>query len=316
MSETSKPPAARRGTEAAEGRSRWRRLAIWWAGGLGVALAGALLLTLLGPPGEEAKRAPGGEAPAAHAAPSASQTGPATASVKLGSEISVLLSRAKEQIAKGRDRFPPGDNAMQTLQLVAEAMPKASAGDRKRASEMASRLYDRAQEAADAGKIDEEQRLLALGSILARPPDIRPKGAEAPEQAAPTGRSAVTPAEANAVVGAPDAQAVASPPDATAATAGTGPNILIHFLAGSASAEADAKQLAARLGPNFGRTETDTESQGPPAAVIRYSDAADHAAALDIGRMLGGMGYAWHLEHRPTEPGSAPGPIEVWMPAR
>jgi hypothetical protein len=311
MSETSERPTRRLNPKAAVGLLRRRSLVVCWVALLGIALAGAALLSLIGPPAPNSTS--GSAAAVGQTAPPAVRTEPAHArqpsSTAFASvnkspsgEISSLLTRAESQIAKGRDEFPPGDNAVETLQLIADAMPKASPLDRQRVSDMASRLYDRAKAALDAGNLDEEQRLLALGSILAPPPDIAPKTADAGEPAP----------------GPDESSAPGSPAAAASETqASSRPGSSIHFPAGSASAEADAKQLAARLGQSFEVKAAGSDSEVLRTAIIRYSDETGHAAARDVGKILGEMRYSWRIERRSTDNPIPPqGSVEIWMPTR
>jgi hypothetical protein len=92
---------------------------------------------------------------------------------------------------------------------------------------------------------------------------------------------------------------------------------VVHYPASSEAAAANAKQLAAEAAPQFGRTELDGEADAPPATTIRYFFAEDHAAARDIGGMLGRMGLSWHLENQVNRTQKPPqGTIEVSIAGR
>jgi hypothetical protein len=77
--------------------------------------------------------------------------------------------------------------------------------------------------------------------------------------------------------------------------------------------EARARELASKLQSNFNRTtEWQSEPEVPATAVIRYPAAIDHATAMDAGRLVGSLGYAWHVEKLPAKFTDAT--IDIWLP--
>lgn len=300
---------------AARARKPFGGLGMAWLTFLGLAVAVGGTLEALGPPSA-------GAATSARAA-----------SAKPRPEsIAALLARVGDAISDSPDGAPPGADAAQTLQKVAAALPGAAPEDRQLANDTASDLFDRARIALNAGQIAEEQRWLALGAILAPPPDLRPvAGTVQPGGADKALRQDFTPNETEAEAAEPspnaaaqarpagsggDADKPASPPsgeqntaDASAASA-----LAIHVASGSAAAGATAKTLAERLGSAV-RTETAAASEAPPGAVICYANPNDHERAKAIGEMLGGMGYYWRLQRAAAAPATpVTTRIDVWLP--
>jgi hypothetical protein len=77
--------------------------------------------------------------------------------------------------------------------------------------------------------------------------------------------------------------------------------------------EARARELTNRLQSNFNwTTEWQSEAEVPATAVICYPAAVDHATAMDVGRLVGSLGYAWHAEKLPAKFTEAT--IDIWLP--
>jgi hypothetical protein len=234
--------------------------------------------------------------------------------------IAALLNKVEDAITVNPAGAPPGAEAAAALKQVAAALPGAAREDRQLAKEVASDLFDRARIALNAGKIDEEQHWLALGSILEPPPDFGP-AAENVARSASAGKAAgqqAPPAPAQPPTGSADVAAadkagsgqVQNAAGANASASG----LAIHVAANSAAAGATAKALADRLGAGA-RTESVAASEAPPGAVICYTNPDDHDRAKTIGEMLGGMGYYWRLQRSPspqTDGGATH--IDVWLP--
>lgn len=198
------------------GASDFRRLGAVWFTIFGFAIAAAGVLQALGPPPTGPVEALA--TPAAADQDAASATSPVAARTRRPPQsdapspsIPDLLARARGELVETPDGPPAESDAAHTLRRVAEVLPKASPADRGLATAMASDLYDRAKTALVGGRIDEEQRWLALGSILAPPPDLAPGAPLTAERAAPpaAGQSDpdvpqdVTPNEAEAEANAP-----------------------------------------------------------------------------------------------------------------
>ncbi|MBV9755733.1 MAG: hypothetical protein JO047_01640 [Alphaproteobacteria bacterium] len=266
-----------------------------WLAVLGLAVALGAALQALGPPS---------------AVPHAATAKPQPES------IAALLNKVEDAISDSPDGAPPGADAAETLQKVAAALPGASREDRQLAKDMASDLYDRARIALNAGKIDAEQRWVALGAILAPPPDLGPVPANAAQPsgtAKAASQQAATPNAADTA--APKAAPEQAPAAQNAGEASGSAALAIHVAANSAAAGATAKTLADRLGSGV-RTETVAASAAPPGAVICYGNPEDHDRAKAIGETLGGLGYYWRLQRSPTaQAGTASPHIDVWLPA-
>jgi hypothetical protein len=359
----------------------WRSLGLSWAILLGAVVAGGALLQTLGPP-REGLAGRSGDRPVAQAA----ATGPAsvrsapnptsdTAKPLSSDAIAALLAKVQAQITESPDGLPPGKDAVDMLTRVSAALPNGSPQDRERAKDLAADLFDRAKSALQAGKVDEEQHWLALGSILAPPPDLAPgePATTARAQAGPPdagARQDITPNEAeieqpaparNPPAGGGQPRDIASntgadrstqQPDggsapgpgvaesksaepatetATSETANSpeapstaggpqqasGTSLSIHVLANAAPAQEEKlKELTARLRSNFDQTQMHTEADVPRVAVIQYATPADHSTAKDVGRVLGAMGYPWHIERLPADRSdAAPRTVEVWLPS-
>ena len=369
----------------------WRGLGLLWAVVLGVMVAGGALLQTLGPPRDGLAGPPhdqqtvaqsaGPGTTARAASVRALPNPPPEAATGLSSEaIAGLLAKVQAQIADSPEGVPPGNSAAEMLKRVSAALPNASPQDRELATDLAADLDDRAKTALQAGKVDEEQHWLALGSILAPPPDMAPSGPEKPENttrtaqaqnspAAAPPREDITPNEAEieqpaqeqnpptgaraqrdiASAGASPAQntqqrtaasaalpkpddgqaAATQPGTAEAATAAeassstaegiqqtTGKSLSIHVLAGSDLAQDEKlKELAARLRSNFDQTQMHTEADVPRVAVIQYATPADRSTAKGIGRVLGAMGYPWHIERLPPDREATTRTVDVWLPS-
>jgi hypothetical protein len=128
-------------------------------------------------------------------------------------DVSALLARVEAEIIDTPDGPSPGTDAARTLQRVADALPNATPAERDLANKMAASLYDRAKSALDGGRIDEEQRWLALGAMLAPPPDMVPGEPQLADRATPSATEQpgpepqdVTPNEAEAEDNAQAAQ--------------------------------------------------------------------------------------------------------------
>lgn len=320
----------------------WRGLGTVWAAVLGSIAAGGVILQILGPPpgataGSSAARqspaqAAGVRAPAHPAGVQPSGGRVMEAAKPSGNEIATLLTKAQAEITENPDGLPPGSEVEGMLRRVAAVLPQASPEDRKRANDVASDLFDRAKNAVAAGKVDEEQHWLALGSILAPPPELPPppegvKTAQTTQPqsspAAPPAREDVTPNEAEANQAAPaqgGTQNANAPSDASSAASGTPQasviSVSLHIPASASPATGDRiKQLEARLKSSFAQTETHPETDVPRTAVIRYAAPVDHSTAKDVAQILGGMGYSWRIERLAAEnPESASRTIDVWIP--
>jgi hypothetical protein len=86
----------------------------------------------------------------------------------------------------------------------------------------------------------------------------------------------------------------------------------IRASAGS-TLEARARELINRLQSNFNwTTEWQSEAEVPASAVIGYPAAVDHATAMEVGRLVGSLGYAWHVEKLPAKFTEAT--IDIWLP--
>lgn len=142
--------------------------------------------------------------------------------------IPALLARVEAQIADNPDSPPSGEAAAEALARISAALPEATPDDRERAKDLAAELFDRAKTALRSGKVDEEQRWLALGSVLAPPPDIGPdEMADAAGQEPDAGsatRQDFTPNEAEADQAVADRQAGPAAPPATSETKVAGPD--------------------------------------------------------------------------------------------
>lgn len=202
-----------------------------WTLVLSAALGGAGLLEVLGPPRDGSAHAAAAQVATDQAKPVA---GPARAarlrvsphlgietvsaslpsSLPSSSSVPALLARVQSQIADSPDS-PPGDSAAEALRRISAALPQAAPEDRERVQNLASELFDKARTAVESGKVDEEQRWLALGSILAPPPDISP-GETTDTATQPNGgseaRQDITPNEAEADQAVQDRQAGSTAP--------------------------------------------------------------------------------------------------------
>jgi hypothetical protein len=375
----------------------WRGLGLSWAVLLATVVAGGSLLQTLGPPRDGlagrsgdrpvAQATVGATAAPAQAQPQHAANQTSEAAKGLSSEaIAALIAKVQAQIADSPEGVPPGNSAAEMLKRVSAALPNASPQDRELANDMAADLYDRAKTALQAGKVDEEQHWLALGSILAPPPDLAPNEPGKPEntirtaqaQASPAAappREDITPNEAeieqpaqeqnppaqNPPTGAraqrdiasagaspdrntqqhsaasaplpkpedgeaaatqPGTAESATPAEASSSTADgtqqtTGKGLSIHVLAGSDPAQDEKlKALADRLRSNFGQTQMHAEADVPRVAVVQYATPADHSMAKDVGRVLGAMGYPWHIERLPPDRSEATTrTVDVWLPS-
>ncbi|MBV9755860.1 MAG: hypothetical protein JO047_02285 [Alphaproteobacteria bacterium] len=196
----------------------FRNLGLTWFTAIGFALAGAGVLRALGPPADMSAidRAGRGAPPVAGGAQRSAQSVPAKPTAP--PSISALLARAEREIIDTPDGPPVGGAAALTLQQVADALPNAGPDDRDLADRMAAGLYDRAKAALDGGRIDEEQRWLALGALLAPPPDLAPSEPQVAQQVVPQTRDQsaseprqdLTPNEAEADATAPAERAAAT----------------------------------------------------------------------------------------------------------
>ena len=200
--------------------AEFRSLGLAWFTMVGLGVAAAGVLQALGPP------APTRLADPARASTMAARAQPDA--VKAPPGIPTLLARVESQITDTPDGPSPDADAARTLRQVADALPHASPADRDLANTMAANLYERAKAALDGGRIDEEQRWLALGAVLAPPPDLAPGGAQLAQQAAPQAsdqpssepRQDVTPNEAEAEANSPSDSGAAhsSPPAPSSGT--------------------------------------------------------------------------------------------------
>jgi hypothetical protein len=118
----------------------------------------------------------------------------------------------------------------------------------------------------------------------------------------------------------PDADTVASsPPRAEAEVAepeAAKPLLCVYYLHGSSRAEANARSLAARVGPNLIGSEFKAETDLPDDAVIKFSEERNHAVARMIGKSLGDSGYRWKIEKARALIQSDRNIIEVWLPMK
>lgn len=144
-----------------------RRLAFSWVVVLAAGIGAAGVLQALGPPGEAAPAMTGGKPIGTHPLAGA----PAR---DASADIPGLLAKVQSLIAEAPDGQPPGAAAEDALRRVSDALAAASPDDRALAADVASDLFDRARSALQSGKVDEEQRWLALGAFLAPPPDLAP----------------------------------------------------------------------------------------------------------------------------------------------
>ncbi|MBV9757671.1 MAG: hypothetical protein JO047_11495 [Alphaproteobacteria bacterium] len=191
-------------------------LGLAWATVLGIGFASAGVLQALGPPHHGASASP--LAAANVSASAASGAAGLVAARRPGTPaIPALLARVQNDISDNPDGPAPDGDAAKALQQVAHALPDASDADRALAAEVASGLYDRAKTALDGGRIDEEQRWLALGSLLAPPPDLAPATQVADQRPAHAGVAGAaapsedfTPNESEADAGAAPAATQAS----------------------------------------------------------------------------------------------------------
>jgi hypothetical protein len=177
-----------------------RGLLLAWTLVIGTGMAGGGLLQVLGPPPERLAHATATQPavdpvkPVAGAAQAANlrifphaEIATVKASLRANDSIPALLAKAQSLIADSPDALPPGEDTAKVLRRIAEALPQATPDDRARAQDLAADLFDKARTAMEAGKVSEEQHWLALGSILAPPPELGP--AETTEAAPPNGAS-------------------------------------------------------------------------------------------------------------------------------
>jgi hypothetical protein len=200
-------------------------------------------------------------------------------------------------------------------------------------------LYERAQEAAAAGKFDEADKALALADKLALhlpTPTVPPAGAAAapPPGEGRTHSSAIAsqpkadtgllrtplPSGKDSALAASRVPAAAPVPPADPQNGAQrigDPILIIHFSKGSALAPAEIHQLTAILGSRFSRIKLAGEDRIRPNAIIQYYSLRDHPITKDIGRELGRMGYQWRIEHVTTERDESPSDIvDVWIPPK
>lgn len=105
----------------------------------------------------------------------------------------------------------------------------------------------------------------------------------------------------------------ASPSEAadTAAVPSGRPQVVVHFRAGSPTAEARADAFAQRVvAGGLGDAETRADAAGPSAPLIRYADPADATTAQRLAAMGRANGTAFTV--LPGRAGAA-GRIEVWV---
>jgi hypothetical protein len=130
--------------------------------------------------------------------------------------------------------------------------------------------------------------------------------------AEPAAGPASPPAEAR-----PRAEPVASTQAMPAAAAAApSPRIVIHYRAGSATAQEAAAMLrdALRDAAAGVQPELRTAPGMPTQRVVRYFHAQDAAAAA---RLAGRLGRGWVVQDfRGYEPHPAPGLLEIWLPER
>jgi hypothetical protein len=245
--------------------------------------------------------------------------------------IAVLLNSAKAQIDKGHIYLPPGDNATETLERVPTILSQASRADLLQVIDLTIVLYERAQKAAAVDhNLDEAEHAMALANKLSMKPAENQASDSVPDRGTaiahgllPETAGVAPPPERNGGVPHPGPSSDTPPITATdtgaAASVTTAaqrsPSLSIHFVANSSLAEAQARQLLARFGPRFDHTEMHSETDMPSTAIIRYFSASDHSAARDVGRHVGEMGYAWHIESLSTSRSTSPQDlVEVWIP--
>jgi hypothetical protein len=337
----------------ARGRLGWRGLLYCWTVILTGGIAGAALLQAIGPPPKGSEHPMAGQRPSGDVAVPSAPAQPGRAGQPASSafarpemprndEIAVLLESVKVQLVEGHIDRPPGDNARETLERVSAVFLRASPADLQRIIDVKLRLYERAQARAGAGNFDEANRILALAAKL--PMNLLANGASMPDQTTPDrgatiahglpleteGNASLPEANASAIHSGPSPSITASETiarDRVAAKASLlGPrnigaqriaslSLSIHFAANQPLAEAETRRLTARLGARFDHADMHSETDMPSTAIIRYFSAPDHSAAREVGRLLGEMGYPWHIESPLTDrPTSSPGSVEVWIP--
>lgn len=200
-----------------------------------------------------------------------------------------------------RDRpAPPQPAAASSPEERHDASPHATVAQQPQGAIAAASqpLGDHPAPQQPAAASPPEERQGASPRSIAQEPQLAPAASQPPEHSTKTaGRDAAEP----------------KPPLATAEP--SGPSLLIHFPATSEPAAADARALVERLGSGFERTETLAVAKVPSHALVRYSISADRSAARKVGRMLGSMGYTWHLEKYNGQPAdSSLRTVDVWLP--
>ena len=274
-------------------------LGLAWATVVGIGVATAGVLQALGPPPQASMRQ---VAAANQPAPLRVPTPPrATARHPEAPAIPTLLARVQGAISENPDGPPPGDDAAHALQQVA-ALPTASDGERALVTEMASDLYDRAKIALDAGHIDEEQRWLALGSILAPPPDLAPTTQLAEQAAAQPGTENVAEPPRDFTPNEAEADTDATPPAQTPALP------VKHELAASNPRTQAPAQLGNEAAPTSSQGDLGPQpSQPGESRAGRSSGVAVGAAA---GSMLAPTAATTPLAAPSASAHSEPAPTE------
>ncbi len=184
-------------------RGVWQRhkLASCWTLAVSGALAAGGVLQVLGPPAAAVAHTSDPRGPIVEHAdlgPRSDFDAPRPAGATVNpvkstpsARVDALLAGAEARIAASKTGAPANGQAAKELMRVATALPNASPEQCEHARELATVLFDRARTALAAGKVAEEQHWLALGSILAPPPDLRPSAAQLPaNQSRPAAPSA------------------------------------------------------------------------------------------------------------------------------
>jgi hypothetical protein len=269
-------------------------------------------------------------------------------------EIAVLLDIVEAQLDKAHIDRPLGDNTTETLERVSAVLLQLLRADPQRIVNVKLRLYERAQARAEAGNFGKAERILALAAKLpanpsasrASMPDqaIPDRGAPAAQGLPLETEGSASPLEANvsalysgpsktpstttrktisvtdmagAIIARVPAIDKASPLSSTTIGAQriASLGLSIHVPAHSPLAKAETSWLRARLGARFDYVKIHGETDMPSTAIIRYFSVPDHLAAREVGRLLGEMGYPWHIENPLTgRPASSPRDGEVWIP--